>query len=139
MNITTEFCIFELVLVPNLTLNKQFWIFELNLSKRVFRVKKRKGEYRYWILHIQISLVTKFQLQLTIWIFWTKFAQTGYFGSQTKKGNENHHRILHIRIRLCTDFSLNWQFRFFGPNLSKKGISDLKNKNHIDFYIFELV
>ena len=38
-------------------------------------------------MHIQISLGTKFQLKLTILLFWTKFAQKGCFRSKTKKVN----------------------------------------------------
>ena len=34
IDITIEFCIFELVFVSNFTLNKQFWIFGPNLSKK---------------------------------------------------------------------------------------------------------
>ena len=30
-------------------------------------------------MYVQISSGTKFQLELTILIFWTKFAQKGYF------------------------------------------------------------
>ena len=36
-------------------------------------------------MHIQISLGTKLQLKLTILIFWTNFAQKGYFRSNTEK------------------------------------------------------
>ena len=32
----------------------------------------------------------KFQLNFTILIFWTKFAQKGYFRSKTEK-NKHHH------------------------------------------------
>ena len=40
MNITIEFCIFELVLVPNLSLDCQFSFFGPNLPKNVyFRLK----------------------------------------------------------------------------------------------------
>ena len=41
-----------------------------------------KIEYHYWILHIRISLGTKFQLQLISLTFSTKFAQKGYFRSK---------------------------------------------------------
>ena len=34
VNITIEFCIFELVGVPNFTLNKQFWILASNLPEK---------------------------------------------------------------------------------------------------------
>ena len=38
----------------------------------------------------------KFQLNFTILIFWTKFAQKGYFRGNRKI--EYHHQFLHIRI-----------------------------------------
>ena len=53
-------------------------------------VKKRKGEHHHWILHIQISLGTKFQLTLTIIIFLTKFEQKGFFWSKTEKVNTTY-------------------------------------------------
>ena len=55
--------------------------------------QKRKKEHHNWILHIQISLGTKFQLILTILIFflffffWIKLAQTRNFRSKTKKSH----------------------------------------------------
>ena len=55
--------------------------------KRIFPVEKEKSEHHYWIQHIWISAGTKFQLQLIILTFWTKFAQKGYFHSKAKKEN----------------------------------------------------
>ena len=40
-----------------------------------------------WILHIQVSLRTKFQFKWTILNFWTKFIQKGYLQSKTDKMN----------------------------------------------------
>ena len=62
------------------------------MPNRFFRqtCKKRsktEKEHHQRILHIQNSLGTKFQLKLTILIFWTKFAQNGYFRSKTEKVN----------------------------------------------------
>ena len=54
-------------------------------------VKNGKSEHHYWILHIRISLGTKFLLKLTILIFLTKFAQKGNFRSKTE--------ILHLCVR----------------------------------------
>ena len=39
---TIEFCIFELVFVSDVILNKQFWIFAPNLPKKDIMVKNRK-------------------------------------------------------------------------------------------------
>ena len=71
-NIIIEFCIFELVLVTNFYLNWQFAFLDQICRKRVFLVKiykteKVKNQHR--ILHISISLVIKFQLKLTILLF----------------------------------------------------------------------
>ena len=46
------------------------------------KTEKVNGTYR-GVLHIQISLGTKFQLKLTIFIFWNKFPQKGYFQSKS--------------------------------------------------------
>ena len=56
-------------------------------QKRVFLVSSRKSEYYHWILYIRISLGTKFQLKVTILIFWTKFAQKGELWSETEKSH----------------------------------------------------
>ena len=49
-------------------------------SIRMPLVENGKSEHRNWILHIGIiSLLTQFQLNLKIFIFWAKFAQKGYF------------------------------------------------------------
>ena len=53
--------------------------------RKVFMVKNRKIEHHHWILLIQISLGTKFQLKLTILIFLIRFTQKGFFWSKTKK------------------------------------------------------
>ena len=58
---------------------------EQTCPKRVFPVKNKKSEYHRWILHVRISVGTKFQLKVASLIFWTKFAQKGYFYSKTKK------------------------------------------------------
>ena len=44
-----------------------------------------KSEKGNWILRITISLGTKFNFKLTIFIFWTKFSQKRYFRSKTEK------------------------------------------------------
>ena len=62
---------------------KQFWIFGPNLPKKVFWVESERSEHRHWILLIRFSVRTKFQPKLPSLIFWTKFAQKGYFQSKT--------------------------------------------------------
>ena len=83
MNITIEYCIFELVEVSNFSLNWQFWFFWPHLFKKGIYGLKQKSEHRRWILYIRISLDTEFQLKLMILIFGSKLAQKGYLRSET--------------------------------------------------------
>ena len=69
----------------NFSSNWQFWFFGPNLPKKVFPVKNRKSEHHHGILHIWISLGTKFQLKLITLSFWTKFTQKRYFQSKTEQ------------------------------------------------------
>ena len=57
-------------------------------------------------LGIGISLNTKFQFELTILIFWTKFAQKGYFQSKTAKMNTTIEFCI-FKLVLVPNFSLN--------------------------------
>ena len=84
-------------------------------------VKNRKSEHHHWILHIQISLRTKLQLKLTIWLFWPDLPKKGFSSLKQKKWAPHiFYVILHIQISLVRNFSSNWQFWFFWPNLPKK-------------------
>ena len=69
----------QISLVQNFSSNWQFWFFGPNLPKKAFAVKNRKSEHHHGILHILISLVTKFQLKLIILSSWTKFTQKDCF------------------------------------------------------------
>ena len=75
----------QISLVRNFSSNWQFWCFRPNLSKMVFPVENRKSEHHHGILHIWISLGTKFQLKLIILSFWTKFTQKRYFQLKTEQ------------------------------------------------------
>ena len=89
--------------------------------RKIFMVKNRKIEHHHWILLIQISLGTKFQLKLTILIFWPDLPKKGFSGLKQKKWTPHiFYIILHIQISLVQNFSRNWQFLFFGSNLHKK-------------------
>ena len=72
-------------LVLNFSSNRQFWLFGPNLPKMVFPVENRKSEHYHGILHIWISLGTKFKLKLIILSFWTKFTQKSYFKLKTEQ------------------------------------------------------
>ena len=96
-------------------------------------VKNRKSEHHHWIPHIQISLGTKFQLKLTILIFWPDLPKKGFSGLKQKKWTPHIlYIILHIQISLVRNFSSNWQFWFFGPNLPKKvfPVKNWKSEHH---------
>ena len=69
VNIPIEFCIFELVRVPNFRLNWQIWIFGLNFPKKSVSPWKQKKWISHWMMHIWISVSTKLQVQLRILIF----------------------------------------------------------------------
>ena len=72
VNIIIEFCIFKLVLVPNFSLNWQFWFFWPDLPKKGFSGLKQKNwtpHIFYIILHIQISLVRYFSSNWQFWFF----------------------------------------------------------------------
>ena len=87
INSTIEFCMFELVLISNFSWSLQFWFFGPSLPKRSIPVKNVKSEHHHLILHIRISLGTKFQLKLTILTFLIKFAQKGNFQSKTVRAS----------------------------------------------------
>ena len=85
VHVTTEFCICELVLVPNFSLNWKFRCFGPTLAtSRNWKKWTPQLNSAYWN---RISLVTKFQLKLPIFMFWTKFIQKGYFRLKTEKVN----------------------------------------------------
>ena len=77
----------QISLVRNVSSDLQFWFFESDWPKKIFPVenKKRWTSLCYGILHIWISLDTKFKLKLIILSFWTKFAQKRFFQSKTKQ------------------------------------------------------
>ena len=91
VNITVESCLFELVEVPNFSLNRQFWFFGLILPKKGIsdQKKKKKVEQHHWILHIRLSLGIKFPLKLPTLIFRTKFTPKRYFQLKTKNVNKS--------------------------------------------------
>ena len=73
---------------------------------------------------------TKFQLKLTIVIFWTKFTRKGYLRSKTEK-TEQHHWIVHIWIRLATEFHFKLRTLTFWTKFAKNGIFGQKLKKWV--------
>ena len=129
MNTTIQFYLFELVQVPSFGLNWHFLFFGVNFPKKGIpglSNTEKKNENHRWILHIRISLDTKFQLKLTILIFWTKFTQKKLFLAQNRR-SKHHPWILHTRIDLASKF----QLKNFGTNLAQNGFSGQKWKEWI--------
>ena len=88
--------------------------------KRVFTVySKKKSKHHHWILHIQIILGTKFQPKLTILIFWTKFAEKGFFQSTKERVNTT------IEFRkfelVATKFQVKLTILIFWTKFAQKG------------------
>ena len=65
----------------------------------------KKSDYLQQILHIRNSVVTKFQLKLTILNFCTRSIEKVYFQSKKEK-IENYHQIIHILVVLGSKFHL---------------------------------
>ena len=67
-----------------------------------FYSKKRLNEHYHWILHIQISLSTKFQLKPKILIFFDQiYLKKGFLVlNNNNKTNKNPYRIPDICVRL---------------------------------------
>ena len=140
MNIISELWVLELVLVSNFSLNWQFWFFGPNFPQNRYFWSKQKTEPDHWILHVQISLGTKFQPKLTILIFWTRFAQKGY--SDKKKKSEDHHWILQTQISIGTKLQLKLAILIYLTKFARKVISCQKQKKGkitIEFCIIESV
>ena len=87
----------------------------------VFPFLIRKREHHHWIAHILISLGTKFQLKLTILVFWTKICPKRVFLVKNRK-SKHQHWIVNIRISQ-TDNS-----DFLDQICPKKGIFGAKWK-----------
>ena len=77
---------------------------------------------------IQISLTTKFQLKLTILIFFLEeICWKNVFPVEIRK-SEHHHWILDIRISLGTKFQLKLTIMIFWTKFTRKGYFQLKYK-----------
>ena len=51
------------------------------------KVENRKSKHRHRILYIRNSIDTRFQVELTIFTFWTKLVQKEYFKTKKTKTN----------------------------------------------------
>ena len=101
VSINIEFSIFELVKVPDFSLNWESLFFGSNCSKKVFPVENRKGGwgnfvYCYYSL-FQISALTE------NFVFMDKKCPKRVFPLENRKSG-HHYGTLHIRINLSTQF-----------------------------------
>ena len=104
------------------------------LHKTCRKGLKQKSEHLHRTLHIQNSLVPKFQLQLTILNFWTKLTKKGYFRSKREKNNENHHQIPHIQISLGFKFQLQQPILIFLKQIFQIMILLVENRRNEHHY-----
>ena len=112
---TIEFFTFELVKVTNFNLTWQVWRFGWsNFSKNGIFGWKEKSQLHFWILLIWISLDTKFQLKLTILIFWTKFTH-GVFLEKKNRKSEHKHWNMNIQINVDIKLQFKLTILFFSP------------------------
>ena len=106
-------------------------------------VKNRKSEHHHWIPLIQISLGTKFQLKLTILIFWPDLPKKGFSGLKQKKSTPHVFYIilLRIQISLARNFSSNWQLLFLDQIYTERYFRSKTEKVNIiiKFRLFKLV
>ena len=72
-------------LVPNVSLNENFFFFEPICLKKTFLVKLKKREHHHWILHIHVSLSTKFLLNWQFWLFWPNLPKKSLSSQNGKK------------------------------------------------------
>ena len=64
-----------------------FYFLNQICPRRVFLITNRKSEHYHSILHVRISVSTKFLLKLIILFFWAKFAQKENFQPKKVKVN----------------------------------------------------
>ena len=102
-----EFCIFKLVLVPNFSLNWQFWFLLIRFAQKGFfwpKQEKRTPPIFYIILHIHISLVQTFSSNWQFWFLGSNLPKKVF--PVKNRRSEHHHGTLYIWISLDTKFQL---------------------------------
>ena len=90
----------QISLVRNFSSKWQFLFFKPNLHKKVFPVENRKSENPDGVLHIWVSLGTKFQLKLIILSFWTKYTKKRYFQSKTEQAIQGLHAFAFCEVNV---------------------------------------
>ena len=79
-------------------------------------------------MYVQISSGTKFQLELTILIFWTKFAQKGYFLIE-------HGKITFVCVPMVVTYYIKL-FRTGGERQHHFNVSSPSSRRNIKNYNF---
>ena len=134
--IAIEFCIFELVYVPNFTLNKHYLILRPNLPKKGISGRNHKTEHHHWILHIRIHKVSNLSFTWQF-CFLNQICPKRVFTVENGK-IEHHHWMLHTRVSLGTKFHFNQTILILMPNLPKNGISKRKQKTDRHYWILHI-
>ena len=112
----------------------QLWFFRADFPKKGISGVKQKSEDHYWILHIQISLNPKFDLERTILVFATTFAKRKVFPVKNRK-NEHRYWILLIQISLSRKFQLEITILTFWSNFEKKTVLLPINKSEHHYWV----
>ena len=138
MNTTTEFCIFELIYVPNFSLNWQVWFFGPYLPKKSVSGLKQNSATEFCLF--ELVYVPNFSLNWQFWFFGQSLPKRGNSSQKWKKWN--HHWILHFQISLATKFQLKLTSLIFWTKFAQNGCfwwSKRERLNSaIEFCIFEL-
>ena len=131
MNITIEFFIFALV-ISHSSIKWKFWFFGLHLPKKCYsQPKTKKNRQHHWILHIPVSLSTKFHFKENL-KFWDQICLKRVFPVKNGKSH-HHHWFLHKQIRLGAEFQLKLTIFIFWAKFTQK------RSINIEFCMFELV
>ena len=123
MNISTEFRIFELVLVPNFSLNWQFWFYEPDLPRKGFSGLKQKK----WTPSLNSAYSNYYRYK--IWFFGSHLPKKVLPVKNRK--SEHRHGILHTWISLCTKFQLKLIILNFWTQFIQKGYFQSKTEQEV--------
>ena len=108
------------------------------MPNKVFPVNNWKIEHPYWILHIWISLGTKFQFKLTILVFWPNLQNKVLPISNWKI--DHPYWVLHFWISTGTKFQLKLTIlRFWTKFTTKEYLAKIGKKwTTYKFCIFQI-
>ena len=96
------------------------------MPNKVFPVNNWKIKHPYWILHIWISLGTKFQFKLTILFFWPNLQNKVLPINNWKI--DHPYWVLHFWISAGTKFQLKLTILIFWTKFAQKGYFQSKSE-----------